>query len=90
MLARRRIEELRKDDMQEVGIALLHELADTAIAALDLLKKLEYIQEKGHIGNAIFRFCPVCEAPHTRNHKPTCKLGKLLNESEGDGHADKV
>lgn len=47
-----------------------------------MLKKLQFVENSGMIGRAIYKFCPVCGNANISGHKRDCELAKLLRTGE--------
>lgn len=54
------------------------ELIETAFKYRDMLEKLQFVENKGMIGGAIYKFCPICGSANISGHKKDCELAKLL------------
>lgn len=47
-----------------------------------MLEKLQFVENRGMIGGAIYKFCPVCGNANIQGHKENCELAKLLRTGE--------
>lgn len=54
------------------------ELVETALKYRNMLEKLQFVQNSGMIGGAIYKFCPICNEANINGHKKDCELAKLL------------
>lgn len=53
---------------------------ETALAALNMLKQLEWIPIPGHISP---KQCPICNRYSEQGHMLDCELGNMLKEANG-------
>lgn len=56
----------------------VNELADICIEQRGMLNKLQFVENSGQIGGAIYKFCPVCGNANIQGHKKDCELAKLV------------
>ncbi|GAA0774524.1 hypothetical protein GCM10008908_24500 [Clostridium subterminale] len=54
------------------------DLIETTLKYRDMLEKLQFVQNSGMIGGAIYKFCPICGSANINGHKKDCELAKLL------------
>lgn len=48
----------------------------------NMLEKLQFVENRGMIGGALYKFCPVCRNADINGHKKDCELAKLLRSGE--------
>jgi hypothetical protein len=57
-------------------------LAEDLAKYRKMLEKLQFVENSGKIGGAIYKFCPVCGNANIHGHKKDCELAELLRTGE--------
>ena len=52
---------------------------------LELLREIEWLEERDEYVDGPIYGCPVCENLNTKGHHESCKLRELLAKEEGEG-----
>jgi hypothetical protein len=79
MLNRKQIEDISDNSISWT----LKDLAQTALTAIDMLKRLEWVElgeREGEEEMIPAIICPSCDNWKEEEHNPDCELAKLLKE----------
>lgn len=81
-----RMEEYIKSQMKKdktmKSLEYIKEKAEELEKYRNMLEKLQFVENRGMIGGAIYKFCPVCGGANINGHKRDCELAKLLRTDE--------
>ena len=66
------------ENFEKECLAYEEELMETAFQYRNMLEKLQFVQNTGMIGGAIYKFCPICGSANIHGHRKDCELAKLL------------